>query len=68
MHLRLVATEPNNPMRLTASERVRHVYAVYADRVGTIKCLLDNQQRAAVLWDDALSACEVDVVHLRRVT
>jgi hypothetical protein len=61
----IVKTAPNNPLRLKAAERVRH--ALNMNRVGTLIELLDNQQRAAVRWDDG-SSSEADINHLRRVT
>lgn len=61
--MHIVKTPPNNPQRFKALERVCHV--LNSSRVGTIRELLDNQQRAAVSWDDN-SASTVELVNLRR--
>jgi hypothetical protein len=61
----IVQTPPNNPQRFKVGERVRHV--LKPSRVGTITELLDNQQRAAVAWDDN-PAFEVSIAHLQRAT
>lgn len=62
--MHIVKTPPNNPQRFKANERVRHV--LNPSRRGTIRCLLYNQQRAEVVWDDSHSAYQVDVVNLER--